>query len=543
MNGTETVQPVQKRDPVLNREPAQALELLAESLSRIARLCPEAPLLAIPWMHLKHPIHSVQQAFLMHSTPQEGRACPPADRWRAARNLPLRCMFAAVGSLVYSIYFTLRLVQIRLNHHGVRQALQRRRFDLVAKTWRFESSQGFGDTEKGTREDFYYGDLQQRLKGKGVSMLLLYDYPRKSGWAERANPSNAESAHLQELSLLPLGSAIRFSFQQQRTSRRLLAIARSAQGMDVLVAERAALDCLSPRHFRVGLSGEVFRVACALWRPKILLTLYEGHAWEQLAWEAAQKVAPSCRTVGYQHTVLLPHQWSLLRSADGSPVTAKPDVVLCLGPKTAQMLQPGHPHSRLIPFGTFRRSAQGSIPSLPAPQKKTILVLPEAHPEEMDLMFQTALQAAKLLPDHRFILRCHPIIPSPRKLVLKHAGKDPRLLPNVEISSGKGVEEDFIRSSAILYRGSSAVLYAIRFGLKPIYLHDGILPDLDPLFELQAWKEQVSGADPLADCLRGYADQNPCCLEKEWAVATEFVRTYAIPVDDSSVNQLVKELS
>lgn len=512
---------------------ADDLDLLAASLSRVSRLCPEIPLLAIPWMHLKHPIHPVQQELLKGFRAGE----PPKPHSGLAHGV------LAFGSLFYALYFTVRLFQIRRRHTSIVSSMKSKAFDVLAKSWRFESDGGFGDAEKESREDFYYGDLQQRLSRAGISTLLLYDYPRGKPWNQPSGRQDVESCQLMEWVLTPGGAPLRLAARQWKSSRRLRRMARNGEGLDARVAQEAAWDCLRPRNFRIGLSYWSFKTAIAWWRPKAFLTLYEGHAWERLAWSAAKKVHPSCKTIGYQHTILLPHQLSLLRLSDGSPVTAKPDVVLCLGPKTAEMLQPAHPDSHLIPFGTFRRSARKSTWTPPASKRRTLLVLPEAHAEEMRLMFQTALRAAERLPDHHFIFRCHPILPEPMKQILTHAGKDPRSLSNVELSCGRGIEEDFSRSSALLYRGSSSVLYAVRFGLKPVYLRDSLLPDLDSLFELHTWKEQVSDADQLVDCLRLYAGQNPACLEKEWDVATQFVRSYAIPVEESSVNQLMKALS
>lgn len=482
-------------------------------------------MLAIPWMHLKHPVHPVQQELL-------GRFLAGKPK---RRGLGLAHPAMACAALFYALYFTFRLFQIRLRHASEVRSLRSRSFDLLAKTWRFESN------EDG--EDFYYGDLQRRLSRGGTSMLLLYDYPRGRPWDQPPGSGDSESAQVMEWVFVPLSAPLRLAVQQWRSSRRLRRIARREQGLDAVVAERASLDCLRPRHFRIALSHWSFKAATALWKPKALLTLYEGHAWERLAWSAAKEVDPSCKTIGYQHTVLLAHQLSLLQPADGSPVTTKPDWVLCLGPKTAQMLQPGHRGSGLIPFGTFRTSIREPAGAGPAPERRTVLVLPEAHAEEMQLLFRTAVKAAEKRPDHRFILRCHPILPAPLRQVSASVGRDPRSLPNVEISLGRSVEEEIARSSVVLYRGSSSVLYAVRQGLKAIYLEDPSLPDLDALGDLREWKERVSGPEELAGCLRRYAARDRTDLEKQWAVASEFVRSYAIPVDDTSVNRLLEAIA
>lgn len=499
------------------------LDRLFEVLQAVCCRCPEIPLLAIPWMHLKHPIHAVHRKLLDSSAR------------RPALFLRLVCAARAILSLAYACYFTGRLLQVRSRHAAIRRVLSKQRFDVLVKTWRFETGEGF-------KEDFYYGDLQRRLGLRGARILFLYAYPRGAGWNGPRLRSDEQTGQLHELALLPLSAPVRFVFSQWRTSLRLGRIAREVSGLESRVATQAMLDCLSRQQLLPGLSDSIFRRAMEIWKPRAVLTLYEGHAWEQLAWSAVKQVNPDCKIIGYQHTALFPHQLSMLRPSGASRFSAKPDVVLCLGSLTARMLQPAHPNSRLIPFGTFRKTARVPEGISPSPRRKTMLVLPEAHAEEMTLLFRTALRAAEMLPDHRFILRCHPILPSPQKQVRLSLGRNPGSVPNLEVSYGRGVEEDFARSSVLLYRGSSSVLYAVRYGLKPVYLRDSSLPDLDPLAGLAEWKEEAAGAEELTEILRCYASRDPSPLEYEWNVALEFVRSYAIPVDDSSLDRLVEAL-
>ena len=84
---------------------------------------------------------------------------------------------------------------------------------------------------------------------------------------------------------------------------------------------------------------------------------------------------PTCVVVGYQHTVLLPHNFALLRSQDDGHRSAQPDVVLCSGPRTQAIMRSAHARSKLIPFGTFRPFPEATYP--PRPDLRTVLVMPE----------------------------------------------------------------------------------------------------------------------------------------------------------------------
>lgn len=522
-----------------------SLDSLSEAFQRLCELCPTVPLLSIPWLHLKHPIHPVQAELIRsplgdRSDPLQGRHSGRCSAWGVRLQRVARLLTAAG----YALYLACRIAQMRWAHRAALRSLSGEKFHLIAKSWRFESHGGRGEGSSAEKQDFYYGDLQERLGRRGIRMLVLYGYPRGRPWQERSTSPSPAGRQLPELCLVHPLAPFHAVWEQWRTSVRLGAVARREQGLVRWAAERASLDCLSLHNLPMNLYEGIARRAISLWAPRAFLTLYEGHGWERLIRAGVKWANPRCRTIGYQHTVLFRHQLSLLRPSNGSSTDVRPEIVLCLGPRTAQMLAPAHPDSRLIAFGTFRRAAHPErIPS-PAPERRTVLVLPEGHAEEMELLFKTALKAARLLPDHRFVLRCHPMFPSPREQIFSCADEDPDTLPNVEVSEGREIEEDFSRSSVLLYRGSSSVLSAIRCGLKPVYLRDSVLPEVDPLFELRAWREEAGSAEQLAEILRRFATVDPAGLDwGEWAVASAFVQSYAIPVDDSSLDRLLEAIA
>jgi hypothetical protein len=205
------------------------------------------------------------------------------------------------------------------------------------------------------------------------------------------------------------------------------------------------------------------------------------------------------------------------------------------------MLQPGHSaRSKLIEFGTFRLNTSDSTQATPQPAKATVLVLPEGILRDAKLLFDFAAQVASFMPDHHFIFRCHPVLPFDQ--VLPHLEVIPEKFHNIEVSLHKAIADDFSRSSVVLYRGSSAVLYAVRNGLKPIYLNVDCHPNVDPLFELTSWRERVSSIDEMECLLRRYAAANSGRVSEEWQNATEYVSAYAMAVDDVSINRFLEVL-
>ena len=499
------------------------LERLSHRFAALHRLFPEIPVLVIPWLHLKHPVHPIQEALL------NGDPAPPSPRM-------LDRLLGLVRLLGYAGYLDFRILQMRFLFRRELALLRGQRFHLVAKTWVF-----YPDSFKKVQDrDFYYGDLQEQLKEQGIQLLLLLADPMGKNWEARPFRERPSDTHwrIPEVCLVPLWAPFRLAFRQWRLSSHLV---RKAVAMEEPLLKKVALhasgELLSPGLLPVGLSFWVGGETVKRYRPAAFLTLYEGHGWEQSLLRGIKSQDPGCLTVGYQHSILLRHHLALLRPQEADAGFLRPDVVLCLGPRTLRFLRASHPKSILIPFGSLRQVAKQKELCSPSPRKKTVLVLPEGFLEEERLLFEAALEAATQLQDHRFILRCHPCHPFDQ--VRPYLKRDPARFPNVEISDRSTLEEDFEQSSVVLYRGTAAVLQGVLEGLKPIYLEIPGGWDIDPLFELARWKERVLGGGPLLGSLQRYgkADSEACT---EWKEAVEYVRSYTLAVAESALDDFLK---
>jgi len=519
-------------------------------LNRVRRLCPDLPVLAIQWMAVKHPLYAVQERLLKASSMPE-----PARPFRrlagrrpilefgtvAARlgELPrlatwcLRCLAhaASLSTIIALLRWQLRRELATLKHQS---------FALIAKTWCFGPERLPGD------RDFYYGDLQRRLAGRGVRMLLLcgnanWGRATLRGWRTfaRAHSQLGEVPRLPALSLSPLFAPFRIAAQQVRASWRLGAIAHRARSpLLAAVSLAARRDAFSPQTMDNALLFWIAKSAVARWRPQAFVALYEANSWERCVWWGVKTAHAACRTVGYQHTVLFPYARSLLRPYVDARARSLPDIVLCLGRATRERLREHHePHGvSLIPFGSFRHNGATPATSVPI-DRRTILVVPEGILSEVQLLFGFVARCAGRLPEYTFILRCHPQIPMVEALErIPHRLAE---LPNVAVSDRQTIEEDFARASILLYRASSAVLYGILHGLLPIALHGGSPLEPDPLDGLTAWRRRCSTPEELEVLLRAHEHAGRDTLEAEWQTARGYVREHAGEVEESSIRELL----
>ena len=118
---------------------------------------------------------------------------------------------------------------------------------------------------------------------------------------------------------------------------------------------------------------------------------------------------------------------------------------------------------------------------------KFCLVAPEGYLSECKKLFEFSLEIAFSRPDIQFIWRIHPRLNWKlifNKIYHSYHMKSNQLPKNI-ILSDSPLKLDLIRSSFILYRGSTVAIIAGASGLLPIYLKETNEISIDPLFQIE----------------------------------------------------------
>lgn len=505
---------------------APTLQHFSRTCREIYQLCPSLPVLAIRWVHLKHPLHPIQEAFLkeQQQEPASGRLERVRSAWAGLLRLA-RCVS-------FGAYLSVCLLRVRWVLRRERRTLRRQAFAVIARTCCFTTER------PADGKDFYFGDLQQRLAAAGLPMLLLCGDASNARWPvfARGQVTTSSLPRLPELGMVPPWAALHMVALQIFSAFQLW---RQAGGLSAPFAQRlcraASRDCLVQETTLNGLAWWIGRYAARHWRPQVFATLYEGHAWEACLWQGAKAGNPTSQTVGYQHTAIFPESLGLL--APMLPGEA-PDVVLGLGDIPVRLMRSGHvPHqTRLVPFGSFRYQPIGAT-VLPEPTRQLVLVTPEGIPSETRALFQFAYACARALPTYTFVLRSHPQIPMAE--ALKWAPPGLASQANIVPSDRRGIDEDFARASILLYRGSSSALYALRYGVLPVCLRVEGLPDQDPLYDLPVWRRYCRRAEEFADLANSYERMPAEERNAVWTTALDYVTAYLQPVDTASLQALL----
>jgi hypothetical protein len=386
--------------------------------------------------------------------------------------------------------------------------------------------------------DFYFGDLQERWAAMGIrSLLVLRNQTGKpTSTLVRRAARNGLAARIMLPASAGVQAEVRTFLRAREGARRMRRLPRAETPTEQRLRERAAENIASTSTTaNLRLEAQIEAI-CRRATPRVVMTMYEGHAWERCAWRGARRASDSILCVGYQHTIIRESSHALRRLIGGG---ADPDMICCLGDVTRSELETD-PRMRGVRFdvlGTHRRSAESALANGPR-LDSACLVLPEGIGSEVRLMFAFALAAARMRPDIHFILRSHPIFPPEPVLAELTAGAPPP--PNVELSTGRSLDEDVRRSGMLLYRGSSTVLYGILAGVKPFYLTESEDSGIDPLYSFPSWRGEVrSPAELFAEWDRNCAMPDGARFD-EWREAAQLADRYTLPVDPSAVERLAR---
>jgi hypothetical protein len=387
-----------------------------------------------------------------------------------------------------------------------------------------------------SESDFYFGGLQAHLSIAGLSSLLLLR--NQTGVPTRGLVGHAHREGEQGRRLLPdiLSARDEMSFIRKAGAARSASRARLGRVADRALRRNLADDISSPSTTGNLRLEVLVRRACAAVEPTAVITMFEGHAWERCVFRAASEHNPAIVRVGYQHTILRKHAHGIHRSLGHG---RDPDVVLCMGPTACADLaeNSSFEDTRFCVFGTHRMQRDpGATVRAPG---DTCLVVPEGLQDEASTLFRMAIEAARLSPETRFIFRCHPVLPYDRLIGLP---AEDQLPPGVEVSRLPSIEDDFDRSSSILYRGSSSVVYGILSGLRPFYLEMPHELTLDPLHALATWRERVYDAQSFLDALDADRREPEADRAQGWDAARGFCANMSVAERAEGLSDLIERV-
>jgi hypothetical protein len=461
---------------------------LCDACDRVL-LAPDATIerVAVPWLHVirEHPVflqsyadeaRGSSRAGARFGRTLRGKAIKWRQFWRAARSDGLP--WHTAGALPDS-------VEVLFVSHLLNAA------------------------QAGQAEDFYFGTLADELRERGrpAALALLNHAGQRSRDLASQWPRDAAPRVVLSASLAPAEErALRRRLLTE--SRRLEQLARGTEsGLERSVWSRAAAEAQSGAALATLRISEQVGALVAKLRPSAIVVTHEGHAWERVVFAAARRSRPGIRCIGYQHAALFKLQHAVRRNLLPA---YNPDQIVAAGNVAAAQLAsaPRLAGVSVSVLGSSRAAkaraaaSQVAAPATAARADKafTCLVLPEGIPAECHLLFELSLECARACPDMSFIWRLHPIVSF--ESLLKRNVKLRNRPPNVKLST-RAFADDAAGAGWALYRGSTAVIQAVAERVRPVYVQVPGEMTVDPLYELEGFRERIATAADFVRIVRG----------------------------------------
>jgi hypothetical protein len=259
-------------------------------------------------------------------------------------------------------------------------------------------------------------------------------------------------------------------------------------GLRNKILRRASSEALSGSARLTLRIGKQVEKLVDILKPTVVITTHEGHSWERIVFASARMAFPKVKCIGYQHAAIFQRQHAIRRSL---AAIYNPDHIMTVGPTAKRQLQSAS-ELNAIPIsvlGTNRsfdmQKSSGEIKV----SRSACLILPEGFTSESQLLFKFTLACAKALPELVFIFRMHPIT-TYKNLISKNTKQSE--IPKNLIFSEQTLKEDILRSRWCLYRGTTAIITAVSSGVRPLYLRMPKEFSIDPLYELNEWRVDIT---------------------------------------------------
>lgn len=382
--------------------------------------------------------------------------------------------------------------------------------------------------------DFYFGNLADSLNRAGISThTLLINHCRAGG-------SHAKLMIRNKTTLLP---AFRSPIDEFFGILRLITAAITLPSDTASIknnrfrrlAKAGQFGSRAIGDFRI---GQMISEIISTIKPRVIIHTFEGHGWERIVGSTAHSLPHAVYVIGYQHAVLFPGNKSLYHDHGGGTA---PDHIFTTGNTTRDILAKDLKffHGQISSLGSIKHKS--SPPNTDFHPHGTCLFAPEGTMEEVRIMARLAIDAARLCPTQKFVLRLHPVI-SPTHFDSMTSAWSP--VPSNFILSLAPLDNDLDAASWICYRGSTVAFQGILAGLRPIYLNpDDSVDHNNPIPENIKFQRCASGPQDLIDILR--KDQKASNgAREELHTALEFASGYFSPFrPDIAVKHIKHHLS
>jgi hypothetical protein len=251
--------------------------------------------------------------------------------------------------------------------------------------------------------------------------------------------------------------------------------------------------------------------------PKKVTVTYEGHAFERNIFRAINCINKDIQKVAFHHSIPFKNQFSYtLNFKNGS----NPDYILTSGKLSHKKLKKiiKIKKNKILLIGSNRISLKKKLRTKKIKNKINCLVLPEGIESETEYLLNFCKNYTNRFHNITFTIRLHPILKYKFNYYKKSYSTNFQNEKKIVFSIFQKASQDFIRNEVCLYRGTSLIFDAMKYGLLPYYLTKKNEISFDPVSIEKNNFNKINNVAKLNDFMKNYKNnrklkfQNPYSL-------------------------------
>lgn len=265
-----------------------------------------------------------------------------------------------------------------------------------------------------------------------------------------------------------------------------------------------------------------------------IIYVYENQPWEcALCW-GARRYLPETALVGYQHARVPKLMMRYYLAPGGESEAPLPDRIVTVGNHTAQLLSAsGYRPGQVQVGGSLQITQNGARSDSKNPDLGSygdfVLIACSNGLEESEELVYLAAQLFGEEEQVHVVVKCHPIMPFERLRGFTSAD----LPQNVEVSN-EPLSDLMLKSSVMVYSGSTVCVEALALELPVVHLRPQFDLDLDPLEAVPDVRLEATGLEELRHQVRWLLDHRTEYIAQHRQRWREVVRQIYEPVTEES---------
>lgn len=380
--------------------------------------------------------------------------------------------------------------------------------------------------------DFYFHDISNELFKDNKSLFIYINQTNQE--INILNTENTQTDKTCFRDYLSIKDEIKISIKLIKEGFLIFFNISSDSIFQKRVNLTASVESISPSsHFNLRIGYQIHELVKKT-NPKYIFSLYEGFSWERLVFYFSKKANSKIKRIAYQHVFIFNFHHSIQRNLGEH---FSPDIILASSNKNKDILFNSHKiaKDKIFSIGT-KRSSFSSTDNVKKKSSNTILFLPEGDTLESKSFIEISIKAAILYPKLIIVIRFHPIIKEniQNKLLKKY-----NRVPNNWQNSTNKLEDDLLRCKYAIYRGSSTIIKAIKFGVIPVFYKIKNELSIDPIEGLNCYKQTIYYAEDIEEILKTKNNEN----KKNLNHLQSKVDYYMKPIDKTQLRKFKLSLN